>query len=360
MRTIKFLAVTALLILSVLIAAKFAKPQKPEGNQASQTEASNKIEQAGKPTTKSSWISPVPNDRDPEYTYRSLKADEQGDHEFRGRAPISFFGRVVDQDDQPLAGASVEFSWSDLSAKGTSQAATSSDSAGRFELLDKTGKSLSVKVTKEGYYPYRDFSWNSYEFGSPFDRHFPDRTTPTLFRLKKQGKVEPLIAWRALLGVDNNGPERGFQFVPALITDPGDFRFSCKVGTTEDGRRRFDWEFKMGIPGGGLVATDEEFPFLAPKDGYTESVTWTAKIDDEKWQGVKRQMFYIRYGNPVRYGRLHVTFDGSTPRFYTRSGVILSWWINPSGSRVVESGKGEPPTIPEASLRSRTPWTGGL
>ncbi len=285
----------------------------------------------------------------------------QADPSNEWKAPISFFGRVVDEDNKPIAGASIAFSWNDTSAKGTSHHSTTSDGDGRFELTGRTGKGLSVDVTGINGYPFTNGARNSFEFGDPWvPNHIPDKNNPVVFRWKKQGKIEPLIAWRALLGVDNNGPERGFQFVPALITDPGDFRFSCKVGTAEDGRRRFDWEFKMSIPGGGLLATDEEFPFLAPEDGYTESVTWTAKIEDEQWQGVKRQMFYIRYGNPVRYGRLHVTFDGSTPRFYTRSGVILSWWINPTGSRVVESGKGEPPTIPEASLRSRTPWTGGL
>lgn len=305
------------------------------------------------------WVSPVPNDRDPEYTYRSLKADEQGDHEFQGRAPISFFGRVVDQDDQPLAGVSVEFSWTDLSAKGTSQAATTSDSAGRFELLGRTGKSLSVKVTKEGYYPYRDFSWNSYEYGSPFGRHFPDKNAPVLFRLKKQGKVEPLFAWTAGLQVTNDGTVTVFQLQPAVVTERGDLRLQCKLGP-ENPARHFDWEFSMAIPGGGFVAIDEEFPFLAPENGYVDTVAFTATADDPGWKpGFVRREFYVRLSNPVRYGRIRVEFDPATIRYYKHSSVLLSFWINPSGSRVLEASKGEPMKIPREVIRRRDPWTGG-
>ncbi len=356
MKATKIIFVSGLLVLAGWTIFR-VRSKDDVNTSAASVPAQQSLKTAAATPANKAWVSPVPNDRDPEYTYRSLKADEQGDHEFQGRAPISFFGRVVDQDDQPLAGALIEFSWTDLSAKGTSQATTSSGGAGLFELLGRTGKYLSVKVQKDGYYPYRDFSWNSYEFGSPFSRHFPDKNAPVLFRLKKQGTLEPLVTWSAGLRPTPDGKKLDFQFLPdgQVVAEGGDIQVSCAV-EPEDENRRYGWAVKVSIPGGGFLKTDEEFQFLAPPDGYVETLEWSMKADDPEWKaGTKTEDYYIRFGNPVRYGRVRIGFYANRVKFYKFSNFGLSYWINPSGSRVLEAGKREPPSLPETRLQNRRP-----
>ena len=74
------------------------------------------------------------------------------DRLFDWKISIRFYGLVVDQNNQPVAEASVHFQWTDLSEKGTSEADTTSDARGFFALLNQKGKNLGVYVSKQGYY----------------------------------------------------------------------------------------------------------------------------------------------------------------------------------------------------------------
>ena len=75
------------------------------------------------------------------------------DPKFEWKMPISFFGRIEDQNGQPVAGAKVVLQWTDLSQNGTSEKAVFSNEQGLFELRDVTGKRLAItQIDKEGYY----------------------------------------------------------------------------------------------------------------------------------------------------------------------------------------------------------------
>src|SRR5438128_2385625 len=62
------------------------------------------------------------------------------------RTPIQFYGKVVDESGQPVAGATVHFAWNDLSPEGTSRSETESDADGLFSLTGKTGKILTIQI----------------------------------------------------------------------------------------------------------------------------------------------------------------------------------------------------------------------
>ena len=88
---------------------------------------------------------------DPAYT-RRFSEMEKVDPNFEWKQPIDFYGKVLDEHEQPVANARVRFVWNDLSPTGTSEAETATDSSGLFSLRDKRGKGLSVYVSKEDYY----------------------------------------------------------------------------------------------------------------------------------------------------------------------------------------------------------------
>ncbi len=86
--------------------------------------------------------------------------------------PIDFYGQVIDENSNPVSGASIEFRWDDLTAKDWTRTSTAvSDTEGVFSLRDKRGATLTVSVSKEGYYTPRSGRGSyHYAFGNPNSR----------------------------------------------------------------------------------------------------------------------------------------------------------------------------------------------
>ena len=67
--------------------------------------------------------------------------------------PIEFYGRVLDENSNGVAGANIWFHWADMSEDvNANTSTTQSDVEGLFSLHGKLGRSLHVWVSKEGYY----------------------------------------------------------------------------------------------------------------------------------------------------------------------------------------------------------------
>jgi hypothetical protein len=75
------------------------------------------------------------------------------DHQADWKIPIRFYGKVVDENKNPINGAVVHFDWNTIGTPGNSaQSSTMSDADGLFSLINEHGKVLEVRVEKEGYY----------------------------------------------------------------------------------------------------------------------------------------------------------------------------------------------------------------
>ncbi|HEY5505270.1 MAG TPA: hypothetical protein VIK28_08940, partial [Sedimentisphaerales bacterium] len=67
--------------------------------------------------------------------------------------PIDFYGKVIDENSNPISEANIGFRWDDLTANDwTRTATTTSDTEGLFSLHGKRGATLTVSVSKTGYY----------------------------------------------------------------------------------------------------------------------------------------------------------------------------------------------------------------
>src|ERR1700733_335656 len=119
--------------------------------------------------------------------------------------PINFYGKVVDENGQPVAGASVHFEW-DGTVTNRNAAAfrdwprisvdVTTDNNGLFSLKDKLGTQLDVSVGKAGYYSsranrgvnlfkYSQMNLDVFYGGS--DYYKPDSNQPVLYYLRKMG-----------------------------------------------------------------------------------------------------------------------------------------------------------------------------
>jgi hypothetical protein len=248
------------------------------------------------------------------------------------RAPVEFYGRVVDENANPVAGASIEFSCNDLSASGTSYYHTKSDTNGLFSIGGIQGKILGVKASKEGYYSYLPFGDN-FLYAGGSETFVPHPNDPVVFHLRKKGQgVELITSDNGIrLKVDvrlprDNTPVR-VDFLQKQSGPAGQLEISQNKPPWHDAT---GWSFRMSIPDGGFVENEDTFQFEAPETNYKSTVEYRFTKSETNWTTQVSKQFYIVFGQPRKYGWLRIESN------LAQETVFLTYAINPSGSRNLE------------------------
>lgn len=258
------------------------------------------------------------------------------DPQYDWKQPINFYGKVVDENNQPVEGASVDFKWTDLSLNGTSQYHTTSDANGLFSMVNQTGKRLSVTASKSGYYSAADARLASFEYANPADGLFtPDPNNPVVFHLRKKGEAAQLIHGLKLFGSRVDGTLSYVDLTTAKngLTPPGDLTVQC-TRSERNADKKFDWTFTLGVPGGGLLESTDEFMFLAPEGDYQPTYQISHRIDAPDWVGQEKHKFFIRSQDGRHYARIVITI---MPDYNQNAAYDLEWFLNPNGSPNLES-----------------------
>jgi hypothetical protein len=258
--------------------------------------------------------------------------------------PIDFYGKVIDEDSNPVTEVHISFQWAGFEDQ-VSSATTESDANGLFSLQGKTGQNVHISISKDGYYTSRkDIFDFQYSLGP--DIYMPNEWNPVIFHLHKKGTPEPLIRLAgAVLGprqyrLDTRGAPTDISFYTGKRTSQGEgqLRVQYWMDIPQDAnRRQFDWRCLVTVPGGGLQVTTEEFPFGAPQEGYQESIQMQS--DTNAWTYMPEESFYMRLPDG-KYGRMKFTLNcGGNPFFGIEA------LINPSGSTNLEYVKYLPGNI---------------
>jgi hypothetical protein len=325
-------------------------PQQRRPTATQPTETRSPTNQAGQPMS----------DADLEAHWRKSVAEQTVQkREFEQKwksqlsAPINFFGKVVDENDQPVAGAIVGFSWNDLPPEEetreytgenftpfaymhSSKGQTTSDAQGLFSLLDKKGKNLSVAISKTGYYSTGDARLRTFEYGDPLMGIFtPDSSNPVIFHLRKKGPGVDLVT--SQFGVspllEVKAPRDGTPVQVDMLerkSGQGPLTISQSKPPYESWKQASEWAFRMEIPDGGFVEHKDEFPFEAPESGYQPAIQFNFRQGQTNWTITLQKDYYIKFGNPPRYGRLHLETS------IQMQGARLTYAINRTGSRNLE------------------------
>jgi hypothetical protein len=277
--------------------------------------------------TPGSAVEPPPRTSDPEELQRWWQTMRQRDRRFEWKMPIEFYGLVIDDQGQPVEGAKIRFQWTDLSPEGTSESTMFSNNSGLFQLSGAKGKNLGVEVRKEGYKHYFTGTQFSFEYAAYSEKsfHVPDRNNPVIFRLRKNRKTEPLIKREVTLPIAIGSPAT-FAMDPKNPDAP---KVVFELLTNAQIRDK-QWSARISVPGGGLQATLEEFPFEAPESGYETSVFSDYNTPKPVALGGSYEggVFFVH--NSKGYGRVEIlTIPGKKVAWLT------SFW-NPSGSRNLE------------------------
>jgi hypothetical protein len=251
------------------------------------------------------------------------------------RTPIEFYGKVVDENTNPIAGAEIDFGCNDLSATGTSNYHSTSDGNGLFSIIGIAGKLLSVNVSKEGYYNSKRDN-NYFTYAGENVNFVPDAQNPIFFHLRKKAQGESLIitdypGLAHIAQLHHDGTPVELDLLRGVETSPTDGQLKLELwrDLSDKNAKIFDWKLQLSAPSGGLIETDEEFDFEAPQSGYQPSIVIDMPATNANWQGEVRSKYYIRLANG-NYGRID---------FYllSRNGVFtVQSAINPDGSQNLE------------------------
>ena len=250
-------------------------------------------------------------------------------------APISFFGKVLDQYGEPIPDAKIHYSAADQYFGSGSKYEGVSDVNGRFSISGIKGAGLYVSVYKGGYQE-TEASGGSFGYGMPSGRQPPSKEEPAVFVLRKKGPTEPLVV---VSSRQYEVPKTGEPVAVNLRTgrkartDRGDIQVESWVDEqSKDQLNHFDWKCRVSVPGGGLMERNDPLVFEAPEDGYIPSVDIVMPQSAKQWKPRVEKDYFVRLAdNNYAHLKLEMHAGGSYNFF------VLESYLNLAGSRNLES-----------------------
>ncbi len=288
------------------------------------------------------------------------------------KVPVNFFGKVVDEKNRLLEGTTIQIKWADSRGELV-QTNVVSKADGKFSVTGLGGKAiaLTIHVEKEGYYPVitgpRDMNFpvkssqrTYFHYGeghSGYYRFIADPKNPVVFWLRKMGELANLVLLEKSCKVPKDGTPVEISLLTGKIMSAGQghLKVECKILSGEvgidpeyPGVKGFDWKCKVSVPGGGLVETNEEFPFEAPADGYrsTDEIDMLTSLGRGWHNSIEKQYFLkLKDGN---YARVQFTMVPHGDCFFS-----ITSYLNPFKSRNLESAE-------EKTVKASTTLLGGV
>ncbi len=255
------------------------------------------------------------------------------------QTPITFYGKVVDEKGNPVAGAKVILTPAasmDPNAVPPDYQRTS-DTNGLFSIRGVHGIGLTVIVSKEGYYSLPGSGGNfGYAAGAGFGKPHPDQNDPAIFVLRKMGGTEPLIVLKRNVKVSRTGIPITMDLRTGKAFGDHSLDFRVEAWTNDQGivpgtLTRYDWKCIISVPGGGLQSRTGEFNFQAPADGYKPSDEIVISAKDPKWDSEVTREYFLKLANG-EYARIKFTMCAGGDNFFS-----VTSYLNPTpGHRNLE------------------------
>jgi hypothetical protein len=254
--------------------------------------------------------------------------------------PMAFYGQVVDQDGNALAGVSVKgeilhvkvvvpTAWGDEDE--IIPISKETDLSGRFEIQGIYGRAIELEsIQKTGYDPEpMKRAWGTSE-GS-FEN-------PVIFKMWSTNIHEPLVSGEKKFHIVPDGRIYTVDLSGGTIaqTGNGDLKIWVKRPDPVIWGQRYDWSCEMDTINGGLLQeTNFSSPmFFAPADGYEPTFLYEKKIGSGWGDSTGPKRFYLLLKNGQKYGRITIEFYA----YYNDhiSGLIdIKYAVNPTGSRIL-------------------------
>jgi len=245
--------------------------------------------------------------------------------------PFDFYGRVIDQDSNALAGVKFKLAvrhWS-TTTLGAIHIERETDADGRFDIHGETGDAFDVEDVGKAGYELEPGQRTFGAVGGSFEN-------PVVFKMWSTNVHEQLITGGKSFHIEPDGRPYVIDLAKGTIAESGDGDLKVWVKRPEQITygKQYDWSCEMDVLNGGLLATADSSMYLAPADGYTPSFQFEQKVGSGWGDSTGEKRFYVRLNNGQVYGRITIELFA----YYNDqvSGMVrVQYAINPSGSRVL-------------------------
>jgi hypothetical protein len=253
--------------------------------------------------------------------------------------PINFFGQIVDQDSNSLAGVDVKFGIQQLTAPDPASMELGSKEIsferitgpdGRFEINGMKGESLDLKsIYKDGY----EVEPTKRGFG-PADG---SSENPVIFKMWSTNIHEQLIRGQKSFHIIPDGRPYFINLTDDTISESGQGDLKVWIQYTNQvvHGQLYDWSAEIDVVNGGLLEEPlGSAMYQAPADGYVPAFQLQGQIKGGQRGEIGERLFYLLLKNGQEYGQmsidLYAPFNEQVPGL-----IRLSYAINPSGSRIL-------------------------
>jgi hypothetical protein len=245
------------------------------------------------------------------------------------RTSLDFYGKVIDQSGQPVAGVKVQGYYGDNEAHKD----TKTDERGLFHFLELHGNGLGIRLQKEGY---------EYGYKIPYQRpsdYLSDPIHPVAITMYKLRGGEPMKHIQIYSDLPCDGGVKRFDLLSHAQRNTGDLMITLTrnplVLNPRDGYKPFNWLVSLAITNGGLQETTNlMYPNEAPINGYQPSLTLNFPTNMMGWQYELKRTYFFKAQNGQTYGRMTLHLDASRPEPPTYFDAEI--YANPGGSRNLE------------------------
>ena len=254
--------------------------------------------------------------------------------------PITFYGKVIDQNGDPVPEANVDYGVIDRFDADGSNYTGKADEKGGISKSGIHGAVLTVGIWKKGYYNIHSKSDMAFADGigpDPTRKPPPTKANPAVFILQKMGETGPLFYAGTRyykMAKDGQPLEINLETGKEASRGQGNIRVERWANdTAKDKNGRFDWRLRISVPSGGLVERHGQFEFVAPEEGYqlSDEINMPASLN-EKWQYTVNKSFFVKLPDG-RYARIDITIQAG----HNNTPFILDSYLNPDpGHRNLE------------------------
>lgn len=253
------------------------------------------------------------------------------------KKPQDFYGKVIDQDGNPLVGVSVvgELVLNDGTYGGiqTQKHNATTDNGGLFEFTGLHGARFGIILSKPGYQnEWKNDAYQNPNGGqsSPADR--------AIYRMWSTNIHEQLVTGRKSFSIKPDGRSYVIDLAEGTIAESGDgdLKVSIKYATQVVRGQTYGWSCEIVPVGGGLLeeADLNKSMYVAPPEGYTPSFQLQQQIKGGQSGSIGTRRFYVKLKNGQEYGRITIEMDAPY-NDQVPGRVRVQYALNPSGSRVL-------------------------
>lgn len=262
------------------------------------------------------------------------------------------YGKVIDLDRNPVAGAAVHCVPNYDPWKSNGRAINlMTDSDGMFTVTEKNAPSLTVDVSAPGYYR-TDQSTRSFYF-LDFPQSAPNtlrnvsllhtktsKEDPAIFYLRKMASREPLVYRRQYVKLKDTQVVYLGQNEKHSITVDFFLNAESKRKNSIGGFPMYHWRVEFSVDGGkgGIIATakpdsEDSSSFVAPEAGYQAILRYEYDdgVSENEYKRSVQTYAFVKFQDGT-FALLEIFVDPEA----RRPKCSIASWFNPSGSRATE------------------------